>query len=260
MDPQVELYTFTAGASTYRYTSGPEDLLVGGFTFTAAAISRAGIEASDDSSRAGVTISAEHDLGYVVAVLGTYNYGTVIIQAWNGDTEAWDTAWSGRVVNISLSGAEAQIETQSILSVPARLGLYGKYQTMCRHALYGDQCGVAAATYKYEGTVSVVSGYTVTVPGLDGEADDYYTYGYADFGAYGSALITDHAANVITLFCLIPGLIAGASADVYAGCDRLFATCLARFDNALRFGGFPWLPLPSVKGPIYPHRPTKVRR
>ena len=34
----------------------------------------------------------------------------------------------------------------------------------------------------------------------------------------------------------------GDTFSVFAGCDKTFATCKAKFDNALNFRGFPHLP------------------
>jgi len=254
---QTELYEFAMSTSTYRYTSASEDVSAWGLTFTAAPIGRAALETSDDLNRSGLAISAMANLPYVAAALGNYQYGTVTVYAWNGDTEAWDTVWSGRVVNITLSGPEAQIATESILTAPRRLGLSGKFQTMCRHVLYGSGCGLDKDAmvdpdylWRFDGTVSLVSGYAVTVPGLNAKASGTYTYGVAVFGALGSALITDHTGDVITLLSLIPGLAAASAATVYAGCDRLNETCRDRFGDLLNFGGYPWLPLHAVKGHI----------
>lgn len=247
---QTELYEFATQAATYRYTSASEDVSAWGVTFTAVPIARGNIEGSDDLNRAGVTVAAMFDLPYVAATVASGDYGTVVISSWNGDTESWDTAWRGRVTAVSLSGAEAQISTESILTAGRRLGLPGKFQIMCRHALYGVSCGVDRASYKFTGAVSVISGYDVTVPGVTDEADGYYTYGVADFGVRGQVLITAHVGDVLTLFNTVAGLTVGDAVDVYAGCDRLFATCLATFDNAANFGGFPWMTLARVKGSV----------
>lgn len=247
---QTELYEFSTQAATYRYTSGSEDVSAWGVTFTAAALGRSNLEASDDLNRASLGIVASCDLPYVTAALTAIDHGSVAIFAWNGTTSAWDTVWRARVVTLTLAGAEAQISTQSVLTEPRHLGLYGKFQAMCRHPLYGIACGVDRTAYDFTGAVSVISGLDVTVPGVTAETDGYYTYGVADFGIRGSSLVTNHVGDVLTLFALVPGLIVGDVATVYAGCDRLFATCLARFDNALNFGGFPWLPLATVKGNV----------
>ena len=251
MNGEVELYAFTTNAGTYRYTSAAEDVIAGGQTYTAAAIGRGAVAAMDELSRCTLDITTTRSLIYVTDAMGNYDYGTVAIQAWDGDSETWSTIWRGRCTGIVLSGGEATISTESILTCASRLGLFGKWQILCRHALYGTACGVDPEDFDYAGTVSVVSGRTVTVPGLDGEADGYYTGGYAHLGD-GYALVTSHAGNVITLLNIIPGLAAGATAYVYAGCDRKHETCAAKFSNLDNFGGFPWMPQPASKGSINP--------
>lgn len=255
---QIELYEFATTAATYRYTSASEDVSAWGVTFTAVPISRGELVGTDDLNQAKLDITSMRDLPYVTAAMANREHGTVTVYVWDGDDEAWETAWKGRVVSIALSGAEATIATESILTAARRLGFYGKYQLLCRHVLYGTDCGLDRDTYDFAGTVDGLSGNDVTVTGLNGEADGYYTCGYARFGALGYGFITAHAGNVITLFAPVVGLAIGESATVYAGCDRLFATCRDKFSNAANFGGFPWLPqkpkllpVPAIVHPLW---------
>lgn len=56
-------------------------------------------------------------------------------------------------------------------------------------------------------------------------------------------MIVGHAGANLTLMAPLPGLAAGMSAKLYAGCDRSLSVCGSRFDNVVNFGGFPWIPL-----------------
>jgi len=48
---------------------------------------------------------------------------------------------------------------------------------------------------------------------------------------------------IVFALCLLPALKAvGDTFGVTAGCDRRFATCQAKFDNAVNFRGFPHIP------------------
>ena len=63
-------------------------------------------------------------------------------------------------------------------------------------------------------------------------------------GGTERAALTGHAAG--TSFVLLPAvgpaIAAGDGFAVAAGCDKKFATCKAKFGNALNFRGFPHLP------------------
>lgn len=52
----------------------------------------------------------------------------------------------------------------------------------------------------------------------------------------------DDAAVIDTLLPLSQPLPAGTAVSLRAGCDKRFATCRAKFDNALNFQGFPQMP------------------
>lgn len=241
-DPEVELYVFTTDATTYRYTSSSEDVSTGGYTYTAAALSRQGPRAGDDANRSEVTIVATCDLPYVLACINAGYFGTAAIYAWNGDADSWTLLWDGPVVAVTLAGAEAQIVVQSVIGETRRDGLWAKWQVTCRHALYGTGCGLVADDHKIPGTVTVVSGAEVTATGLDGVLDAWLIGGMLKGPTGEYRMITAHTGTTVTLMSAM-ALEVGDAVEAYYGCDHLLATCQSvRFMNEDNFGGFPWLP------------------
>ncbi len=253
----IELFEFLLDGTYYRYTSGSVTVVKDAQDFTAEPIRRGTIANSDDLNRAGVTLTALRDNPYVVAALASPQPHTLTIFGELSDS-TWATIWKGRIVSLVLHGAEAEIETESLLTALNRVALYGKYQILCRHVLYDVGCQVTAATYKFTGTVSAIEGASVTIPGLDAQSDDYYNGGYVKFGSYDYRSIVDHAGNIITLFSVVPGLALSTAADVYPGCNHTEAECNTKFSNLLNYGGFPWLP--TGKNPFTVIRPRKRRR
>lgn len=45
---------------------------------------------------------------------------------------------------------------------------------------------------------------------------------------------------------------AGDTISMFAGCDKTLATCRAKFNNAGRFRGYPWVPNPETAAPPVP--------
>ena len=70
--------------------------------------------------------------------------------------------------------------------------------------------------------------------------------------------MTQSDANGVTLWKAMPGdVVAGDTFDIFAGCDKQFATCKSKYSNHLNFRGFPHIPGPdfalSYAGPDAVH-------
>jgi len=119
-------------------------------------------------------------------------------------------------------------------------------------AQFGDaRCGVTLASFTANATVSMVSGSTLLVAGLDGFGDDWFTRGRLNFtpaANQGRVLdIKRHHALAggaeIELWAQPKFAIAmGESITVVAGCNKQLSTCVAKFANATNFRGFPHMP------------------
>lgn len=253
----LELFEFLREGTYYRYTSGSVTVVKDAQNFMAKPIRRGTIANSDDLNRAGLSITAMRDNPYVVAALSSSQPGSITIYGELTDS-TWATIWKGRIISMFLHGAEAEIETESLLTALNRVALYSKYQIICRHVLYDEGCRLVASTYKYTGTVSNIDGVTITVPGLNGQSDGYYTAGYVKFGSYDYRMITNHVGNVITIYSLVPGLAVDDPADVYPGCDHSETICETKYSNLLNYGGFPWIP--AGRNPFTVVGPKKRRR
>lgn len=253
----TELFEFLLDGTYYRYTSGSITIDKGGNDFVPETIRRSPTVQTDDLVRANVQIVTVRDNPFVVAALASPQPATVtLFGEYTG--AAWATIWLGRCVGYQMRGAECTIATESLFTHLQRTALYPRYQLLCRHVLFDGGCGLTAATYKYAGTVSVVDGTTITIPGLDGEVNGYYTGGYVKFGSYDYRTITDHTGNDIEIYSTVPGLAASESADVYPGCDHTESECDTKFSNILNYGGFPWIPDGRV--PFESPKPRKRRR
>jgi uncharacterized phage protein (TIGR02218 family) len=131
----------------------------------------------------------------------------------------------------------------------------GRYVGRACDAELGDgRCGFVLSKQGYTGTGIVTSREedgTVVVAGLEAFEPDWFSHGVLTWksGARAgrSERIVDHRLDMrgITLV-LRPGAGPDIHADdtfsITAGCDKSFATCKAKFSNAVNFQGFPHLP------------------
>lgn len=131
----------------------------------------------------------------------------------------------------------------------------GRYVTRACDAELGDaRCGLSLDRpgFRASGTVLVVPGAdAVTVAGLNGFADSWFTHGVLTWTSGARAGRVERVAAhrkggdgvSLTLMPSVgPRIAAGDGFTVTAGCDKSFAACKAKFGNALNFRGFPHLP------------------
>jgi uncharacterized phage protein (TIGR02218 family) len=153
----------------------------------------------------------------------------------------------------SRMGAELTIKSQLVQlnqQLPRNL-----YQSGCLNDLFDSQCAVSRAAHTHTGTVTAVSssgvpGFTGTVSG--GFADGFFSLGVCSMtsGANaGLARTVRASAGGGALTFTRPWPFPVAVGDTYSltpGCDKLAATCAAKFANLPRFRGLPYIPVPET--------------
>jgi uncharacterized phage protein (TIGR02218 family) len=122
------------------------------------------------------------------------------------------------------------------------------YAPDCAADLGDTRCGVDLAALEENGTVDTVISATSFETSLV-QATGWYDGGEltwtggANAGQTVAARSWDATTNTLTLF--LPALYpmqAGDAFTIRPGCDKSFATCQAKFDNAINFRGFPDVP------------------
>ncbi len=110
---------------------------------------------------------------------------------------------------------------------------------------------ITGQPYQHPATVAAIASdqVTITITGTS-QAAGYFRYGIAHFltglNANIEREVKDHQVASSTQIILgepFPYAVAfGDTLWVEAGCDRLFGTCITKFNNAVRFRGEPMLP------------------
>lgn len=127
------------------------------------------------------------------------------------------------------------------------------YRRNCDAELGDARCRFALGTagFRANGTMTALSGKVALVASGLGEIEDgWFDHGLVSWtggeAAGTSQRISTHrrvGADAVLTFW--NGEVAGAAGDMFtvtAGCDKRFATCREKFDNALNFQGFPHMP------------------
>ncbi len=117
-------------------------------------------------------------------------------------------------------------------------------------AMLGDgRCGVDLETPAYRGdgmVCRVIGTHGFAAIGLDAFEGNWFARGRVVIGDVSAEIATHSIADGEAVFELLDPLgdapEIGAPVVVYAGCDKRFQTCRAKFANTANFRGFPRMP------------------
>lgn len=126
----------------------------------------------------------------------------------------------------------------------------GRYFRRDCDAEVGDgKCGVPlnADAFTASATVTGIEpGDRVVVEGLEPFEAGWFAGGVATFATAGRRRVIAHirsdGTDWLTLATGPDAVAVGEGVSITAGCDKTFATCAAKFANAVNFRGFPHLP------------------
>lgn len=259
----VELFRFVHGSTVWTYSTGPE-VDYNGETYTAFPVGRDDMEQTKEVHKASLEVLLPRTCELSLLYLAGSPEHVVTLTVFRLHVGASDgpvVYWKGRIMSIDWPDpATAKLSCESVFTSMKRPGLRARYQRMCRHALYSEQCGVDKDDYAVTGSVSAVNAaYTVvTIPEAADYDDGYFLGGFMALADGTLRFIAGHVGSSITLANPAPVLadlvgVGGYGEDygeyyggcglvIYPGCGRDRDTCSDRFGNILNFGGWPWIP------------------
>ncbi len=121
------------------------------------------------------------------------------------------------------------------------------YSKICR-AKFGDsKCGFDTSSVTFTGVVSAVESNKEFTDSTRAEDSGHFDNGVIKFisgaNAGQSIEIKKSFAERVTLMMALPYDIAvGDSYEITQGCDRVFSTCVERYNNAINFRAEPHIP------------------
>jgi uncharacterized phage protein (TIGR02218 family) len=266
----ADLYTFTliGGARILRYSAAPTPIVANGFLFA--------VGPKFERSKTKVVIGTQVDeLDIKIYPEPTDLVGSTpfLEAAWQGqfdgallqlervfmgaagggygDTSAGTVIlFSGRISDIDCSRTGIEMKCRSHLELlniqmPRRL-----WQSSCTHVFGDAMClfnrSSLAATFPAASgsTTTVIQGTpTTTTPYAQGTIIAV-TGGNAGYSRTISNFVSGAAVTVKLAF--LSPVAVGDQFQLLPGCDRTLATCTNVFNNAVHFGGFPYIPTPET--------------
>ena len=245
----VELYhVWQDGGSHWRYTSGDVDVVYSGNVYSRAVIERGNVQYNSDFEISTLSIQVKALAEPVVKYLARNPLGIYwieVLKLFRDQTpyEA-NVIFLGQIKSVSFQGLQGNVECAGFELYLNRPIPKFRYQPSCNYILYDTYCGIDKTAYSLAATLTDVrnNGLQLTSPTFGTKADNYFKFGYAEFGD-SKRMITYHVGNVIKLRYSIPDLVVGSSVTVYAGCDLTPETCRDKFGNINNSLSFPWIPL-----------------
>ena len=265
----VELFRFFNTEESFNYTNGQSEVVFNNQTYIPTVISRSDPDLQNVEANRNLTVRLAIDdpfaLRYVNTVPASIDEFEIFRQH-TTDTGVPETInfFAGKVSSVAFEGTKAIVNIQNFGSILQRLVPQQTTRNPCNHILYDSKCAVVDTNFAVstivtaisaDGLLLTVDAGTNTVPDtgfqLSAQLTDDATFFTGGFLARASIelrmarAVVDDGGNVATITVLFPmqTIEVGASLVLFAGCDHKFPTCIAKFANADRYGGFPFIPL-----------------
>ena len=266
----ADLYTFTlvGGATILRYSAAPTPIVANGYLFA--------VGPKFERSKTKVVIGTQVDefdikiypeatdvVGSTpfleAAWQGQFDGGLVQLErafmgadaGGYGDTSAGTVIlFSGRISDIDCSRTGVEMKCRSHLELlniqmPRRL-----WQSSCTHVFGDAMClfnrsSLAAMFSAANGsTTTVIQGAPTTATPYAQGTIIAVTGCNAGYSRTISSFVSGGTLTVKLAF--LSSVAVGDQFQLLPGCDRTLATCTNVFNNALHFGGFPYIPTPET--------------
>ena len=242
----------------FGFTDHDQSLTYDGTTFEP----ESGFTASEIRSGSDLSVDAQEAEGVLTSA--TITETDILDGRWdNATVEIWRVNWADTTSRAMLRrGAIGQVrrgrlhfvaEMRSLAHVLGQT-IGRTFQASCDAALGDTRCGVNINDPANKGTGTVVTlagDRAFTTSGVAGFSDGWFALGTVVWltgaNAGRMAEVLSHATigpdvKITLLEAPIQPMAVNDTLDIFAGCDKRFETCQAKFANALNFRGFPHVP------------------
>jgi uncharacterized phage protein (TIGR02218 family) len=271
---KADCYTITLiDGTVLRYADYMSDVTVNGVTYSSSGIKVSRNSLTQKTGAAANSMTIYLQAGPTDTIEGLPWYSAVRLGRLDGALVDLDIAiaqsagsafvgtlnwFSGSVSTINpLSRTGCTITVTSDVERMALMMPRRVFQPMCGNDLFDSACGLNRASYQSACTLtSIADAYgavynsNITNAGSVGYFDQGYvmvtTGPYTGFRK--TVKWTDFAAGYLRFWFFEPwpASLAGQNVLAYPGCDKSNATCTTKFNNVIRFTGFPYIPVPET--------------
>lgn len=236
------------------FTTFDQDLTLSGVTYKACgALTPSALQSSSGLAIDNLEVTGILDSDDIVAAdieAGLYDNARIDMFACN-----WADLTQGAVQ--LRRGWLGEIVTQNGSYVAELRGLHdllqrpigSTYTPECRFNLGDSNCTINLAPLTVTGTATSITDNATFVDTAQSAATGLFNYGLLSWTSGANSGMSmevknwDLPSQTFTLWLPMPNTIqAGDAYSVYSGCDKQFTTCQTKFNNAVNFGGFPYVP------------------
>ncbi len=242
----VECFEFHQGGRAWRWTSADRVLLFPTGQFEPIAISREGLEFSEEDTGENIEIRVPRDNEVAALFIGDLPSSPVqvwIFRAHRGE-ELYAIAWfTGEVNRARFEESQAILVCRSTVAALDREFPTLSIQIPCNHVLYSGRCGANPTTSRDVVSITTVNGATLISNDFGVRPDQWYRGGRLEtFDSSERRFIADHVGNTVKLISPMPGLVSGAQVWAVWGCNHLETDCGPKFNNLPNHLGWKRLP------------------
>lgn len=258
-----ELFEFTIGTETLRFTNNPSAISYGGNSYTPAPIVREDISNSADNIETQIMMPLDQIDTLETFIVRMYsNVIWVKIMTYFSSSSV-PVIFLGLISHYAFTGKK-QLKMRLTTFKDSNNCLVPQcvYQPSCRWELFSPECGLSKSATGFR--FQLVYGFDLTnvgnkftlphsVGGIP-DTENFFLYGTIEiWGDVTETLfVTKQVVNVSTidLYTLTAPYTTTTStlpAYIYMGCDKKLATCYAApKGNIDNFGGFPFVPTKNI--------------
>lgn len=246
----VRLYQFQRGSLKWGYTNTDRHIQHQNITFRSilGGISDDGIRQTEDAQSDMLTLSvpASLDIAQMYRIVApTQTVQVTVFDLHYGD-DGFLVVWMGQVAGVKFKSlVQADIQCQNLSASLERTGLRKVWSRKCPHQIYDNACRVARADFRVDGVINALDAVSISIAVADTQDDGWFAGGYIEWTSQWGLEqrgIEKHVGEVLHIYGGTFGLANGQGLAIYAGCDRLFATCQDKFNNRENYGGAPHMP------------------
>ena len=268
----IELLTFRNGAVEETRSNTIAPIQIGAKTYAPLAYQRSSFSQSKDSDDNNITLTVPQGFPIVNLYGGgplTSFITLVTIERFHNDDPAQElqVAWKGQVVSVDRAGDLVRLLLQPITR-GSEITPPDTYSALCNSFLFQSPgCGLVRDQWRFVATLSSVSadGLELVFTGLRAQAavldaaqggptgpltsaelDIYFQGGYiATGGGESRSIVEGNVASDpdrVRIDLPFRDFIVGEGASVYAGCPLTLELCHKKFNNAINFQGYPYIP------------------
>jgi uncharacterized phage protein (TIGR02218 family) len=244
----LELYLFTTDTGqVWAYTNGTKEQIRGSQTYSPAPISRNAVDTNPGETPKMLEITLPENNALIEQFIPylpvTPISVTVYRRHFTDPDNEYAVVFTGAAASVQFEGGGAVLSCRPVAASIQRKAPWQTYQSSCNWALYSLGCGLNKDDYKTAGTVTSINNFDLLITAAGTRPDGWFTTGFIRRDSTGEVRwITAHTGATITLQKDFDGLEGGEAMTIFAGCDRLETTCSSKFNNKLRFLGWPDIP------------------